>query len=176
MKKILMFLFFSVIFIGCNSQKVSIDYDRNFNFNQVKTYRLQDISGTSLNQFDQIRLADALEKNFKFRGVRKVTDNPDVEITVSPREFVSSSTASTVGFGIGTGILRRVGGGISVGIPVRTQNLNQEYVVSMVQNNSLIWEGILTIKLPVNASQETKQQGIDNGVSKLLANYPPKLK
>lgn len=176
MKKIVLFLIISVLAISCNTQKVGVDFDRNFDFNQVRTYRLQDNSQNTLNQFDQIRLADALEKNFKFRGVKKATDNADVDIIVSPREYVSSNTASTVGVGIGTGILRRVGGGISVGIPVRTQHLNQEFVVSMLHNNSLVWEGILTLKLSMNASNEAKQQAIENGVAKLLANYPPKLK
>ena len=176
MKKLFIFLIISMFAISCNTQKVGVDFDRNFNFNQVRTYQLQDVTGNQLNQFDQIRLADALERNFKFRGVKKVADNADVQITVVPREYVTSNTASNVGVGIGTGIFSRIGGGISLGIPVRTQQLNQEYVVSMIHNNSLVWEGILTLKMSMNASNETKQQAIDNGVAKLLANYPPKLK
>lgn len=174
MKKIILFLIISVFVMGCNSQKVSVDFDRNVDFSQIRSYQLKEISGNLLNQLDQNRLTDALEKNFKFRGVKKSIENPDVEIVISPREYVSTNTASTVGVGIGTGVLRRVGGGISVGIPVRTQNLNQEYVLSMIQDNTLIWEGILKIKLPVNASNEAKQKGIENGVSKLFENYPPK--
>lgn len=173
MNKIITFFIAILFFVGCNSQKVTVDYDRNVNFSQIKSYRINNSVSTGLNDLDQARLFDALEKNFKYRGVLKL-ENSDVELTIKPREFVSTNAGPSVGMGIGTGILNRVGGGISIGVPVRTKSLNQEYTVSMYQNNTMIWEGILNLKMPVNASAEVRQQNMDKGVAKLLANYPPK--
>jgi hypothetical protein len=172
MKNIVLILFAAVAFVSCNTQKVSVDYDRQVNFNEIKSYQLDASTLTGLNELDQSRVFQALEKNFKFRGVLK-SDQPDVIVKIKPREYVSTNTASTVGIGVGTGIMRRVGGGISVGVPVRSKSLNQEYVVSMLQDNSLIWEGILELKMPMNASADVKQQSIEKGIEKLLKNYPP---
>ena len=173
MNEFVSFLITLLIFVGCNSQKVTVDYDRNVNFNQVKTFRINNTVTTGLNDLDQARLFEALEKNFKYRGVLK-SENSDVEVSVKPREYVSTNAGPSVGLGVGTGIFNRIGGGISVGVPVRTKSLNQEYTVSMYQNNTMIWEGILNLKMPVNASAQVKQQNMDKGVAKLLANYPPK--
>lgn len=173
MNKFVTFCIAILFFVGCNSQKVSVDYDRNVNFSQIKTYKINTTVATGLNDLDQARLFDALEKNFKFRGVLKA-DQSDVEISIRPREYVSTNRGPSVGVGVGTGILSRVGGGISMGIPLNTKSLNQEYTVSMYQNNTMIWEGILNLKMPVNASAEVKQQNMDKGIAKLLANYPPK--
>lgn len=173
MNKFVTFFIAILFFVGCNSQKVSVDYDRNVNFSQIRIYKINTSVSSGLNDLDQARLYDALEKNFKFRGVQK-SEQSDVEVTIKPREFVSTNAGPSVGVGVGTGILNSVGGGISIGVPVRTKSLNQEYTVSMYQNNTMIWEGILNLKMPVNASAEVKQQNMDKGVAKLLANYPPK--
>ena len=173
MKNIAFIFLVCLAFVGCNSQKVSVDYDRQVNFNEIKTFQIDPSATTGLNDLDQSRVFTALERNFKFRGVLR-SDQPDVVIKIQPREYVSTNTSSTVGIGVGTGIMSRVGGGISVGVPVRSKSLNQQYVVSMLQNNSLIWEGILDLKMPMNASADVKQQSIEKGMEKLLKNYPPK--
>ena len=156
---------------SCNSQKVSIDYDRNFDFNQVKNYTLE--TNTSLNDLDQARLASAIEQNLKFRGVLR-TDNSNIHIKITPKEYVTSRTNSSLGIGMGTGG-RGFGGGVSLGVPLTTsKTLNLDYTVSMYDNNIMIWEGILNIQMPMNASADVKQQSIDKGVYKLFKNYPPK--
>jgi hypothetical protein len=158
-------------FFSCNSQKVSVDYDRNFNFDQVKNYTLE--TNTTLNDLDQARLTSAIEQNLKFRGVQRV-DNSNIHITIQPKEYVTSRTNSSLGVGLGTGG-RGFGGGISVGVPLTTsKTLNLDYTVSMYDNNMMIWEGILNVQMPMNASADVKQQSIDKGVYKLFKNYPPK--
>jgi hypothetical protein len=171
MKNLILLVGLTGILFSCNSQKVSVDYDRNFDFNQVKSYTLE--TNTSLSDLDQARLVAAIEQNLKFRGVQRV-DNSNVHIKISPREYVTSRTNSSLGIGMGTGG-RGFGGGLSVGVPLTTsKTLNLDYTVSMYDNSTMIWEGILNIQMPMNASADVKQQSIDKGVYKLFKNYPPK--
>ena len=171
MKKFILLTGLLGILFSCNSQKVSVDYDRNFDFNQVKNYTLE--TNTTLSDLDQARLVAAIEQNLKFRGVQR-TDNSNVHIKISPKEYVTSRTNSSLGIGMGTGG-RGFGGGISVGVPLTTsKTLNLDYTVSMFDDNTMIWEGILNIQMPMNASADVKQQSIDKGVYKLFKNYPPK--
>lgn len=173
MKKLAFITLLIITCISCNTQKVNVDYDRNVDFSQIRTYQIDESVSSGLNELDQKRLFDAIQQNLKFRGVRNA-ESSDIYLRISPREYVSSNTNSSVGVGLGTGIGRVLGGGISVGIPVTSKKLNQEYVVTMYQNNSLIWEGILNLQMPLNASADVKQQSIEKGVSKLFKNYPPK--
>ena len=174
MNKIYVFIVLIFVFFGCNSQKVSVDFDRNEDFSSIKTFSIDHSVSTGLNDLDEARLFDALEKNFRFRGVLKSQHNGDVLISISPREFVTTSAGPSVGIGVGTGIMRSVGGGISMGVPIRSKSLNQEYTVSMYKQGRMIWEGIMTLKMPLNASADVKQQSMEAGVGKLLKNYPPK--
>lgn len=100
MKNLILLVGLTGILFSCNSQKVSVDYDRNFDFNQVKSYTLE--TNTSLSDLDQARLVAAIEQNLKFRGVQRV-DNSNVHIKISPREYVTSRTNSSLGIGMGTG-------------------------------------------------------------------------
>jgi len=170
MKYLTLFIGVLLTFFSCNSQKVNVDYDRNFDFSQVRNYTLEVPS--NLNDLDQARLVSAIEQNLKYRGVLPSVDS-NVRITIVPNEYVSSRTNSSVGVGLGTGG-RGFGGGVSFGVPLTTKTLNLNYIVSMYYSNAMIWEGHLNIEMPINASAEVKQQSIEKGVYKLFKNYPPK--
>lgn len=172
MQKLIGFIFALVVIFSCNSQKVTIDYDRNVNFSHIKTYRIDETVQNGLNDLDKERLYTALEQNFRFRGVTK-SDVADVDLRIYPSEYVTNKTNSSVGIGLGS-FGSSIGGGLSVGVPISSKKLNQEYVVSMYQNNKMIWEGILVLEMPLNASADVKQESINKGVAKLLNNYPPK--
>ncbi len=172
MQKLILFLLSFVLLWSCNSQKVTIDYDRNVNFAQIKSYRIDETVQNGINDLDKERLYAALEQNFRYRGVVK-SENSDVDLRIQPNEYVSNKTNSSVGIGLG-GFGNVIGGGVSVGVPISSKKLNQEYIVSMYQNNRMIWEGILVLEMPLNASADVKQESINKGVSKLLSKYPPK--
>lgn len=171
MKKLLLLVVTSLIMFSCTSQNVAIDYDRSINFNQFKTYSFGETS-TGVSELDNARIEQALKQQLSLKTLHYTENNGDLTVFVSPKEYISTKSNSSVGLGVGSGG-RGFGGGLSVGIPIQTKQLNQEFTVSMYRQNALVWEGVLTIRSGVNTSPESKDTQIRKGVEKLLRNYPP---
>lgn len=169
--------FLSVIFltiVSCNTQKVSVDYDRDFNFDTNKLYTFSTTDRVGLNDLDSVRLFLSIEKGMMYKGFQKST-NSNLVIHVVPEAYVSKQQSSSVGLGMGTGGIG-FGGGLSVGIPIMSQKLNQNYTVSMLDEGRLVWQGILKIQMPLNASPATREAQVNKGVLKLLKKFPPERK
>lgn len=170
-------IFLSAIFltiVSCSTQNVSVDYDRDFNFDTNKSYTFSKTDRLKLNDLDSVRLFKSIEKGMLFKGFQKSADD-NLVIHVVPEEYVSKQQSSNVGLGMGTGGIG-FGGGVSVGIPIMSQKLNQNYTVSMLSEGRLVWQGILKIQMPLNASPATREAKVDKGVMKLLKKFPPERK
>ncbi|GGF05038.1 protein of unknown function [Chishuiella changwenlii] len=174
MKRIFFLSVIILTIVSCNTQKVSVDYDRNFNFDTNKSYTFSKTDRVRLNDLDSARLFKSIEKGMLFKGFQKSAEN-NLVIHVVPEEYVSKKQTSNVGLGLGTGGIG-FGGGVSVGIPITSQKLNQNYTVSMLNEGRLVWQGILKLEMPLNASPAVREARVDSGVMKLLKNFPPKAK
>lgn len=171
MKKFILISFSVFCFAACSTQTVTVDYDREQDFNQIKNYSVEMTSG-SLGELDAARLKQALNAELTAKGLTETT-NPQVVINIVPEEFISENQSSNVGIGVGGGS-GGFGTSVGFGIPINSEKLNQNYKVSMTTTDGkLIWEGRLDVQMPINASPETREANIQKGVSKLFKKYPP---
>ncbi|WP_068596384.1 DUF4136 domain-containing protein [Vaginella massiliensis] len=171
MKKISLLVLVGLSLLACSTQNVQVDYDRAVNFSNYKTYQINSENST-LNDLDKQRLLATLGRELSAKGLN-LADDAQLMIEITPKEYLSENRSTAVGVGLGGGNYG-FGGGVSVGIPINQKKLNQEFVVQMKDGQILVWEGILTIQMPVNASPEMRESAINKGVAKLLKNYPPK--
>ena len=174
MKKIFLLGAIFATIVSCSTRNVAVDYDRDFNFEQNKTYSFVETNNLGLNDLDSARLFSSIEKGMLYRGFQQ-SNNANLAVQVKPEEYVSKEQNSNVGIGMGTGGYG-FGGGVSVGIPIMSQKLNQNYTVSMFSDGRLVWEGILKIQMPLKASPEVRAENIQKGVLKMLKDFPPQPK
>ncbi|MDK7675761.1 MULTISPECIES: DUF4136 domain-containing protein [Weeksella] len=177
MKKFYILLIVLTGLTACTTQQVQVDYDRNINFYSLKTYSINEDS-IQLDELDKERFLSILKKQLSQKNLL-YSENADIQIQIYPKEYVSKNSNSSVGVGVGGGnygYRGGFGGGVSFGIPISSKKLNQDFTVQFWQNNQLIWEGILAIQMPYNASPETRDVAMEKGIQKLLKNYPPKTK
>ena len=174
MKKILLLGAVFITIVSCSTRNVAVDYDRDFNFEQNKTYSFVETNNLGLNDLDSARLFSSIEKGMLYRGFQQ-SNNANLAVQVKPEEYVSKEQNSNVGIGMGTGGYG-FGGGVSVGIPIMSQKLNQNYTVSMFSDGRLVWEGILKLQMPLKASPEVRAENIQRGVLKMLKDFPPQAK
>ncbi len=174
MKNIVLIGAFLLTIISCSTQNVAVDYDRNFNFDVNKTYAFVNEGNLDLNDLDSARLYNSIEKGMLYKGFQKSNDG-NLTISIKPEEYVSKVQNSNVGIGMGTGGYD-FGGGVSVGIPIMSQKLNQNYTVSMQNEGKLVWQGTIKIQMPLKASPEVRAENILKGVFKMLKNFPYKKK
>ncbi len=169
--KNLAFVFMGFLIASCSTQTVSVDYDRNQDFSQLKDFRYEFVENT-MSELDINRIQNAINRELGAKGM-SFNENSAVKIKIVPEEFVSEKQDSQVGIGVGGG---NYGFGTSVGmsIPINSEKLNQRYLVSIFNSeNQLVWDGRLEIQMPANAGPETIDANVQKGVSKLFKKYPP---
>lgn len=166
----------ALVFIGffifsCSTQTVSVDYDRNQDFSQLKDFKYE-FAENSMSELDVNRIQNAINHELGLKGMI-FNESSAVKIKIIPEEFISESRDSQVGVGVGGG---SYGFGTSVGmsIPINSEKLNQRYLVSIFNaENQLVWDGRLDIQMPANVSPDIINANVQKGVQKLFRKYPP---
>lgn len=163
--------FIGFLIFSCSTQTVSVDYDRNQDFSQLKDFHYE-FAENSMSELDLHRIQNAVNQELNLKGM-SFNENSEVKIKIIPEEYISESRDSNVGIGVGGG---SYGFGTSVGmsIPINSEKLNQQYLVSIYNSeNQLVWDGRLEIQMPANAGPETIDANVQKGVQKLFKKYPP---
>lgn len=163
--------FIGFLIFSCSTQTVSVDYDRNQDFSQLKDFRFEFVEN-SMSELDINRIQNAINQELGTKGMT-FNENSEVKIKVVPEEYISETRDSNVGIGVGGG---NYGFGTSVGmsIPINSEKLNQQYLVSIFNaDNQLVWDGRLEIQMPANAGPEVIDDNVQKGVQKLFRKYPP---
>ncbi len=169
--KNLALVFIGLFIFSCSTQTVSVDYDRNQDFSQLKDFKYE-FAENSISELDVNRIQNAINHELGLKGMI-FNESSAVKIKIIPEEFISESRDSQVGVGVGGG---SYGFGTSVGmsIPINSEKLNQRYLVSIFNaENQLVWEGRLEIQMPANVSPDIIDANVQKGVQKLFRKYPP---
>lgn len=172
MKKLQYLTFIIIISILAACSSVQTDYDRNVNFNNFKTYNyFSNIEWGNYSELDARRFYQAIDNQMAGKGFTK-SENPDFIIDIQPTQRQTKRTTSSVNVGVsnwGRGV--SVGG--SVGIPIRTKQLDNQIVIEMVNasNDQMIWQGIYE---KTTSAKADKNRVIENAVDKIFAKFPPK--
>ena len=173
----------------------------NFTFTDASgrplTYELPGGATGPAGDIQAISFTDTLQNNATLNGVssfNQASTGAFVAVTdaamacvgstcgsVGENNFVPATPPPTAVYSRSDSILKDqpinvLDGGVSVGIPIMSQKLNQNYRISMKDEGRLVWEGTLKIQMPLKASPEVRAANIQKGVTKLLQKFPPKKK
>jgi Domain of unknown function (DUF4136) len=154
------------------AQDVTTNYDQNTNFSVYKTYKWVTMPG-SLNA-DSIlsrQLTQDVDANLAKKGFIKVdSENADLYlgIQMATSQQHQLNYYGSGGFGWGGGFGNATTSTLTVG----------SFSLDMYDSKAklMVWRGMATKTIDMNASAEKRQNNIRNGVNKLLKNFPPKRK
>ena len=169
----LVLIFIVAVLIASCGASVSYDYDTKTNFTLYQTYDFYPNISSGLNDLDNIRIMKATDSILQLRGFVK-SESPQFLVNFFAKEFITQSNSS-IGIGLGGGGSNG-SVGVSGGIPVGGNIINQKFTVDFIdnQNDKLIWQAVATDELRVKASPEQKSSYYFNMISKILKGYPPK--
>ena len=163
------------------AQKTSYDYDKSANFASYKTYALKD--GTKVGQpLIDDRIVAAIEAQLAAKGLKKVDANPDVFVvyhTAFDKQKDISTFSSGYGGGYG-GYGWRYGGGWAGG--TSTTQVRDILIGTLVidladaAKGQMVWRGMGVKEVDTQAKPEKRDKSINNAVTKIFKNYPPKVK
>ena len=163
------------------AQKTSYDYDKTANFASYKTYGLKD--GTKVGQqLIDDRIVAAIDAQLATKGLKKVDANPDVFV-VYHVAFDKQKDISTYSSGYGGGYGAygwRYGGAWAGG--TSTTQVRDILVGTLVidiadaAKGQMVWRGMGVKEVDTQAKPEKRDKNINNAVTKIFKNYPPKQK
>jgi hypothetical protein len=162
------------------AQKTSYDFDKSANFSAYKTYALKEGTPVGQQLIDD-RIVAAIESQLAAKGLTK-SANPDVAVVyhVAFDKQKDISTFSS-GYGGGYGPYGYGWGGGWGGGTTSTQVrdiLIGTLVIDMadVKTKQMVWRGMGVKEVDTTAKPEKRDKSINNAVTKIFKNYPPKKK
>ncbi len=170
--KFLKVFFFCLCVASCAPIYVNYDYEKSTNFAVYKTYGFYDNIESGLSELDTRRLVFAIKEKLNTLGLT-LSDNPDFYIDIKSIEY-AEQPQNSVGIGLGGG--GTIGGGISVGIPIRSKRLLRTITINFVDEtkNGLFWQAKSESTYNTNSAPEKRELILTALVEKILKKYPPK--
>ena len=162
------------------AQKTTYDFDKAADFTKFKTYGTK--QGTPVGQqLIDDRITAAIDAAMASKGFTK-SENPDV-VVIYHVAFDKQKDISTFssGYGGGYGPYGYGWGGGWGGSTTSTQVrdiLVGTLVIDMADAKSkqMVWRGMGVKEVDTTAKPEKRDKSINNAVTKIFKNYPPKVK
>ena len=154
------------------AQSISYDFDRSTNFARLKTYTW--VRGTALkDELNHRRIVGAIDVQLSQKGLIKLDSPANADLLVAYHTTFDRDLQIN-GFSSGWGGYRF--GGSRTGTARTEEILVGTLVVDVVdaKSNTIVWRGIASKDIDVNASSEKREKNINRTAEKLFKNYPPK--
>ena len=161
----------ALLFVSCGTS-VGVDYDKEVDFSQYKTYNFFPSIDSGLNDLDDKRIMQATDSLLQERGFIK-SETPQLYINFFAKEQITNSR-NTIGIGVGSGG-GNVGVGVSGGIPIGGRVIEQVITMDFidVSNDDLVWQAVAETELKEKAKPVQKRKHFEEVISKILKKYPP---
>jgi Domain of unknown function (DUF4136) len=174
MNKIMSIMLTALAFIATiSAQDVNYNFDSNADFASFKTYKWVEIpGGAKLDDLVSRQLTAAIEAGLAAKGLTKVdSDTADLFIGY---QVATTQERQINAFGAGGGW--RMGGGMASATTSTLTNGSVSLDMYDSAKKQLVWRGVATKTIDPGTKPDKRQKNIQNGVAKLLKNYPPKKK
>lgn len=169
-----------LILAGCQSSKVTVDYDTSADFSNIKSYRWADKTSGVEQGFDPLlaqRVQTAVRSNLSAKGLSEASGNPNVLLRYyvgSHTETQESKTRAGIGFGSAGGS-SAIGLGLSIPLGGDKVVKQAQIVVDFMNpaSGKLLWRGTNRVSIGENDSPEEITAMIDKAVAEIFAKFPP---
>ena len=150
-----------VFAVGCATpektiyQNVAYDYDINIDFSRVKSYNWVKLPATlRIDEFNQIRIKDAVNKNLEARGMKVDADKPDVYLVMYGGNYTAVDMSTLMDY--------------------KVYNVGRlKLAMYDAQSHQEIWWAETRADLFHELSPAQKEDVIAIAVRNLLSYYPP---
>jgi hypothetical protein len=176
--KTLPVLLIVMLLTSCSSIKVAADYDKEANFDDLKTFAFfkTGIDKAEISDIDKRRILRAIESELLAQGYTK-SENPDLLVSIftksQQRVDVYNNNWGAGGWGWG-GFGPRWGWGFNQQPTVSSRSEGTLFIDLIdAKKKELIWQGMGTGYISRNV--EKKDERIKEFVSKVMEKFPPEV-
>lgn len=182
--KTISILAFAIAAVSCSPVKVVVDMKNSTDFSKYQTYSFlgwQNQSGEVLSEEDKGHLREAYIKEFKRRGLEKVSSGGDMQISLF---IVTSQETAVSGYndyvGRGYGGYSYYGGGYGYGTSNNTYKIRSKLVGTLImdvydgKSKNQVWQAIATGAMEKNPNKRGRT--IPAKISTIMKEFPVKAK
>jgi len=173
MKKFILLLVVSFIFVGCSTLKISTDYDESFDFSKEESFVVvhNPINGEDSLTIDRIR--EAIEVNLEQKNYKKVSKAEADLIVVFHMDVQDKSEVQTSYMSMGYGRYR-YGGMMSVPVTTTYDYKEGTLVIDTLnpKNEKIVWRATATTELKNQKTPQKRTEYINNIVKKMMEKFP----
>ncbi|MDO4763506.1 MAG: DUF4136 domain-containing protein [Flavobacteriaceae bacterium] len=163
----------AILVLSCSPFRVVSDYDKNTDFSQYKTYKI-DLGELKLNDIDESRVVSELKNQLALKNILPA-DNPDLVIKVKASHKLVRNNYITPSIGIGNwGHWFNWGFGLSRTISSEQNKGTLVFDFIDAKTGKMVWQGVgsgISVDSP-----KSKQEQIPSIISEMLKDFPPKRK
>ena len=166
-----------LVVASCSSVRVYSDFDNKVDFSQYKTYAFHKngIDKVEISQLDKKRILNAIDRELSVKGMTK-SENPDLLINIftKEREKIDVNQFNMGwGYGWGWGWNPYLWGGRNT---YATSSTEGTLYIDLIdaKKKELVWQGEGVGYL--TEDRRDKEQRINEFVTKILEQFPPKAK
>jgi len=172
MKKIFGYILAMVIFTGCSTLKVSVDYDETYDFSKVETFAVDGNYEQAKNTLFNDRVVAALENELQLKSYKKVTPNSADLIFVFHSNVREKSDIQT-SYGLSGYRGYRYGGMMMS--TTNTYNYNEGTLIIDALNpktKKIVWRGTGVKELRENKTPQERTQAVNEAIKKIMTKFP----
>jgi len=173
MKKLILLIAISFIFVACSTLKISTDYDESFDFSKESSFVVvhKSVDGEDSLTIDRIR--DAIEANMKQKNYTKVSKAEADLIVVFHMDVQDKSEVQTSYMSMGYGRYR-YGGSMSVPITNTYEYKEGRLVIETLnpKNEKIVWTSTATTELKNQKTPQKRTEYINDIVKKMMEKFP----
>ena len=169
-------LAFAVLPLACEGQKIKVEFDKNLNFVNFRTFAFAPHSAVS-RPLLVAAIAGAIEHELTARGLQKDTVHPDLYIQMyggvdSDMAVTYSDLYSGYAGGIPPFDQSFLGWGAVPGVTTTAVVHKGQLIVDLIdaRERKVAWRGIANEKLSENRKKAVKQ--VNTAVEKMFQKYP----
>lgn len=168
-------MLFLVPAVAAFARNVNVDFDKDTNFSNYKTFAFAEGTPTPVSLTNQ-RIERAIESQLQAKGLTKVEGNADLTVVFhcAITQETQLNTTNLGGWGWGPGWRRWGGGGTAITqverIPVGTLIVD----IGDATNKRYIWRG--TASKTISSKPEKNAKAIEGEVKKMFEKFPPEEK
>lgn len=172
MIKILSLVMSTLLFVGCSTLDVNVDYDETYDFKSAKTFTVDNSVGKSSNTLFGDRVVKALENELMLKNYKKVSKEEADLIFVF---HASAKEKSDVQTSVGMGGYR----GYRYGGMMMSTTHTYEYKEGTLAIDALspktkkvVWRGVGVKELSEKETPAQRTEAVNAAVKKIMEKFP----
>ncbi len=176
MIKILSYIILILLFLGCSSLKVNVDYDESYDFKNVKSFAIENNVNDSKNTLFTQRVVNALTRELELKNYKK-KEAQEADLifvfygTIREKQSIHASYNGYVGYG------RRGSSFGYSGMMLSTSTYEYQEGTLVIdalspKNNKLVWRGVGVKVLPEFDTPAQRTEAVNEAVKKIMAKFP----